>query len=287
MGALPPKKRISPEGPPEPEADGLDFADDRPTPIPDFDPAAFARDSETKQLAASFAGVEPTIEHARRLHLDGDYEQALFLVSHILERTPRHPEAGELSAICRAALERECIDALGSEAGLPVATVSAEELKGFALDNTSAFLFSLVDGATSVENILDISGLPRLLALRHLRNMLERGIVGLASGQMRAAMRDEVGLRESEPPAHEDEAVVESGVVGWRMQGPTLGAIPVLLVSLEDLAALDLDPRVRALVSLVDDVRSVEEILAQARLGIRSGMALFERLAEDRLVAFV
>jgi hypothetical protein len=41
--------------------------------------------------------------------------------------------------------------------------------------------------ATSVENILDISGLPRLLALRHLRNMLERGIVCLVSGQTRAA----------------------------------------------------------------------------------------------------
>jgi hypothetical protein len=287
MGALPPKKRISPERPPAPEADARDFAEDRPTPIPEFDPAAFARDSETKQLAASFAGVEPTIEQARRLHLDGDHEQALFLVSHILELTPRHPEAAELSAVCRAALECECLDVLGSEAGLPVAAVSAEELKGFALDSTSAFLFSLVDGATSVESVLDISGLPRLLALRHLRNMLERGIIGLASGQTRVGLRDEAGLRESEPAAHEDEAVVESRVLGSRMEALTLGAIPVLLISLEDLAALDLDPRVRALVSLVDDVRSVEEILVLARLGIRNGMTLFERLAEARLVAFV
>jgi hypothetical protein len=39
-----------------------------------------------------------------------------------------------------------------------------------------------MDGATDAETILDISGLPRLLALRHLRSLLERGVVVIASG---------------------------------------------------------------------------------------------------------
>jgi hypothetical protein len=64
-----------------------------------------------------------------------------------------------------------------------VAAVSAEELKRFALDNVSAFLLSRMDGTTNVESILDISGLPRLLALRHLRSLLERGLVVVASGR--------------------------------------------------------------------------------------------------------
>jgi hypothetical protein len=54
----------------------------------------------------------------------------------------------------------------------------------FALDNVSGFLLSLMDGATNVEAILDISGLPRLLALRHLRSLVERGIVVGASVRM-------------------------------------------------------------------------------------------------------
>ena len=35
--------------------------------------------------------------------------------------------------------------------------------------------------ATDVETLLDISGLPRLLALRRLRDLVERGIVAFAS----------------------------------------------------------------------------------------------------------
>jgi hypothetical protein len=56
-----------------------------------------------------------------------------------------------------------------------------EELKRFALDHVSGFLLSLMDGATNVEAILDISTLPRPLALRHLRGLLERGVVIVAT----------------------------------------------------------------------------------------------------------
>jgi hypothetical protein len=54
-------------------------------------------------------------------------------------------------------------------------------LKRFALDNVSGFLVSLMDGATNVGTVLDISSLPRLLALRHIRSLLERGIIAVAS----------------------------------------------------------------------------------------------------------
>jgi len=81
-----------------------------------------------------------------------------------------------------AALEREYLSSVGSASAILVVAVSPEELKTLALDNVSGFLLSLMDGATDVETILDISGLPRLLALRHLRSLLERGVVVIASG---------------------------------------------------------------------------------------------------------
>ncbi len=69
-----------------------------------------------------------------------------------------------------------------------VVAVLPDELKRFTLDNVSGFLLSVMDGATDLATILDISGLPRLLALRHLRGLLERGIVTVAS-RMRPTQR--------------------------------------------------------------------------------------------------
>ena len=101
MPAFPPSKTTPPGRAASPEADG----DERPTLVPAFDPEAFARDSEIKQRAASIEGGEATIDHARRLHLDGQHEQALFLLAALLELAPLHPEATTLSIACREALE--------------------------------------------------------------------------------------------------------------------------------------------------------------------------------------
>jgi hypothetical protein len=166
-----------------PDRPAVGDGDERPTVVPAFDPEAFARDSETRQRAASSVEGEPTIDHARRLHVDGEHEHALFLLARLLELAPLHPEATKLSSDCRQALERECLSAIGSESAILATAVSTEELKGFALDNVSGFLLSVIDGATDVDSILDISGLPRLLALRHLRSLFDRGIIVVASGR--------------------------------------------------------------------------------------------------------
>jgi hypothetical protein len=155
--------------------------DEHPTVVPGFDPEAFARDSELRQRAVQPMGGEPTIEQARRLHHDGGHEQALFLLTRLLELAPLHPEATALACECRAALERECLSAVGSASAVLVVALSPQELKRYNLDNVSGFLLSVMDGATDVETILDIAGLPRLLALRHLRKLLERGIVAVGS----------------------------------------------------------------------------------------------------------
>jgi hypothetical protein len=264
-------------------------ADDRPTLVPEFDPEDFARDSEIRQRAVPEAGGEPTIDQAHRLHLDGDHEQALFLVTRLLELAPPHAEATKLAAECRVGLERQCLSAIGSEASVLIAAVSPEELKGFALDNVSAFLFSRLDGATSLEEILDVAGVPRLLALRHLRNLLERGIISLASGQKRSPLPEDAGVRPSRQERVEDDdsSTVESRVLDSRPGPPKLDAVPVLLVAQEDLDGLNLDRLARAFVALVDDKTTVEEILATTKTDVVDGTVLLERLAEDGIIAFV
>jgi hypothetical protein len=156
---------------------------ERATVVPDFDPEDFARDSELRQRVVPEVGNEPTIERARQLHAEGQHEQALFLLTRLLDLAPFHPEGSALATACRAALERECLAAVGSASAVLVPAVAAEELKRFALDNVSGFLLSQLDGTTDIETLLDISGLPRLLALRHLRGLVERGIVSAASSR--------------------------------------------------------------------------------------------------------
>ena len=78
------------------------------------------------------------------------------------------------------ALDRECLTALGGQRAVLVVTVSPAVLKGFALDSTSGFLLSLLDGNTTVQEVLDIAGLPRLITLQRLRSLLSQGIIAVA-----------------------------------------------------------------------------------------------------------
>jgi hypothetical protein len=175
---------------------------------------------------------------------------------------------------------------MGSETAVLALGIDDEELKRFALDATSGFLVSLMDGTTSVEDILDIAGVPRLLALRHLRNLVERGIVVLASTRPASGPK-----KRSSPPnersAGDDEAIVESRDLAAKMGKPSLDAIPVLLLDADELRALDLEPRARMLVARINEGMTVAEILAQAGLDVFEGTALLEGLAEDGVVVFV
>jgi hypothetical protein len=283
MGGSPPPKNTTP-----PEHPALDADEPRPTVVPEFDPAAFARDSELRQRAAAPVAPsgESTIDEARLLRDRGEHERALLLLEQLLELAPLHPEATQLAAECRTALERECLSALGSERAILVAGVTTDELKSFKLDNVSAFLMSLVDGATRVESILDLAGVPRLVALRHLRNLLERGIVALASGSRSAPVSGSERPNDA-TPRREDDAVLESGVLEERVGMATLDAVPILLLTRDVLDTLDLDPTVRALVALIDDRSTVEEILAATNTDLVEGAFLFERLADDGIVTFL
>jgi hypothetical protein len=284
MGASTPPK-LDPLNDPDAWEDG----GDRPTVVPDFDPEAFARDSEIRQRAGAVDGGEPTIDQARRLHQEGQDENALFLLTRLLELAPLHPEATALLTECRGALERQCLSAIGTESAMLVPSVSAEELKTFALDHVSGFLFSLIDGATSVENLLDISGLPRLLALRHLRNLIDRGLVAHASGHNVPVALEPVSSRSPEVVVVADDAAgeIESSTMPVHVPTATLDAMPVLLVAPEDIEGLDLDPRARAIVDLVNDGTSVQQILSAAGIDEAKGLALFERLAAEGVLTFV
>ena len=62
---------------------------------------------------------------------------------------------------------------------VPRVAVSPEELNAADLDHREYFLLSLLDGMTSVENLLDICGMPGEEALALLDGLVRRGLVGM------------------------------------------------------------------------------------------------------------
>jgi hypothetical protein len=154
----------------------------RPTIVPAFDPEDFARESESRpRVVPVEVDGESTLAKAHWLHVEGKHDAALLLLAPLLECAPLHPEAIPLANECREAIER-LRAAIDWDRAVLIVAVPVDELKRHALDSVTGFLLSLLDGATDVETLLDISGLPRSLVVGHLRSLLERGIIARRSG---------------------------------------------------------------------------------------------------------
>jgi hypothetical protein len=62
-------------------------------------------------------------------------------------------------------------------ARVPKVVLSRAELNAADLDHREYFLISMLDGATTVENLLDICGMPAEEALALLDGLMGRGII--------------------------------------------------------------------------------------------------------------
>ena len=66
---------------------------------------------------------------------------------------------------------------LGDLERTPVLARPLHELAGAPISPRAAFLLSRVDGLLSLDEILDVSGMPRLEAYRYLCQLFLRGIL--------------------------------------------------------------------------------------------------------------
>ena len=64
-------------------------------------------------------------------------------------------------------------------ARVPVVVIGAKQLQCAELDHRYGFLLSLLDGATTVEQLLDLSGMPAEETLALLEDLRLRGIVAV------------------------------------------------------------------------------------------------------------
>ena len=76
-------------------------------------------------------------------------------------------------------LERSCMETLGSLDRVPRVALAPGDLGKLALDHRAGFVLTFIDGMSSIDTLLDASGLPRLELLRILRDLVLAGVVVL------------------------------------------------------------------------------------------------------------
>jgi hypothetical protein len=119
---------------------------------------------------------DPVAEMRGRFSL-GDYTGALEMAELLLAEEPGNLEAAECGENCRTVLEGMYAARLGPLDRVPLVVVPRAQMRWLSIDHRAGFVLSLIDGSSSIEMILDVSGMPKLDALRILHELVQQKIV--------------------------------------------------------------------------------------------------------------
>lgn len=109
----------------------------------------------------------------------GDFSGALVIAEGIIETNPEDLEAPRYAQSCRDVLTQMYSARLGALDQIVVVAVPNDQIRWLTLDHRAGFLLSLIDGGSTVDQILDISGMTRLDALRIMYQLLDQRVISL------------------------------------------------------------------------------------------------------------
>ena len=160
----------------------LDLVGSEPDPIPQRDSLEIELPLSNRRYASgaprSDSG-DPNVIAMKDRYATGDFSGALIIAEGILEASPYHGEALRCQERCTEVLSQMYLARLGSLAQIVRVALGGDEIRWLSLDHRAGFLLSLIDGQSSIENLLDISGMPRLEALRILYGLLDQRVIAL------------------------------------------------------------------------------------------------------------
>jgi hypothetical protein len=107
----------------------------------------------------------------------GDYTGALDVAEKLLEVDPTDELVRICAESCRSVLKQMYATRLGPLDRVPIVMVARDQLRWLTIDHRAGFVLSLVDGTSSLEMILDVSGMPELDALRILSELAQQRII--------------------------------------------------------------------------------------------------------------
>jgi hypothetical protein len=119
---------------------------------------------------------DPSAEMRDKFSL-GDYSGALFVAEALLGDDPTHPEALRYAENCRAVLQKMYTARIGPLDRVPIVVVPRDQLRWLSIDHRAGFVLSLVDGVSSLEMVLDVSGMPLLDVLRILYELVQQRVI--------------------------------------------------------------------------------------------------------------
>jgi hypothetical protein len=163
----------------------LDFVDGL-APIPDSVALVAARQqapaapsTARRQAPAAPVTTRAGVREIEDCYALGDYSRALQIAEQLLARSPDDLTARRYAQNCREVLTQMFAARIGPLDQVIRVVVSPEEVQWLSLDHRAGFLLSLVDGQSTVDEILDISGMTRLDALKILHDLTEQQVVKL------------------------------------------------------------------------------------------------------------
>lgn len=124
---------------------------------------------------------DPAREHAdmKDRYAMGDFTGALVIAEGILEGDPSDSEAKRCAEKCREVLTQMYSARLGPHSQTVSVAIPNDEIRWLSLDHRAGFLLSLVDGSLTLEEILDVSGMPKLEALRLMFTLFDQHVIRL------------------------------------------------------------------------------------------------------------
>jgi hypothetical protein len=111
----------------------------------------------------------------------GDFGRALVLAESALDAHPGDPGVTRYAESCRDMLYSRYLERLGAGDHVPQLAMQRSALTGLALDHRAGFLLSCVDGVSTLEEIVDVSAMPRLDAVRILYELVQEGVIEMVA----------------------------------------------------------------------------------------------------------
>ena len=127
---------------------------------------ASRRDAEISEMKARYAM--------------GDFTGALIVAEGMLELDADDIDAQRYAQSCRDVLTQMYAARLGALTQHVRVAVPGDQIRWLSLDHRAGFVLSLIDGSSTVEELLDISGMNRLDALRILYTLFDQRVIALS-----------------------------------------------------------------------------------------------------------
>ncbi|AUX21656.1 uncharacterized protein SOCEGT47_021420 [Sorangium cellulosum] len=130
--------------------------------------------SRATEPQMSIQGPREQMQHRFDL---GDFGGALVIAEGLLEENPKDWMARQYADSCVEMLRQMYQARLGDGSRVLRLAVPPDQIRSLSLDHRAGFLLSCIDGSSSIDEILDVSGMQTLEALRILYELVQEGIV--------------------------------------------------------------------------------------------------------------